>query len=248
MKSIVLKIGGSELETIAHPGSHNAADDFVARLIDAVCELHQEYAVALVHGGGKTIANWQARLGLEPRFVDGLRVTDDASLDVAEMVEHIDLLKDKIDGLNVTDNQSSVMRISSLAICRMILDHGGEPILGSLGLAPEQELLEALPPGQPQRAGGIGVERRGEPARKMLREPLVPRSQEKGIRQFPEPFQGHGGRDPIRVSNPSRRRIFQQDRGIPPLRRLPVFHQLEGAAEGLEGLVGPSRAMEHVPP
>lgn len=49
--------------------------------------------------------------------------------DVAEMIEHIELLKDKVDGLNVTDNQSSVMRISSLAVCRMILDHGGEPIL-----------------------------------------------------------------------------------------------------------------------
>ncbi|NQT13429.1 MAG: methylenetetrahydrofolate reductase [Planctomycetes bacterium] len=49
--------------------------------------------------------------------------------DVAEMIEHIDLLKDKVDGLNVTDNQSSVMRISSLAVCRLILDHGGEPIL-----------------------------------------------------------------------------------------------------------------------
>ncbi|MFC1597043.1 methylenetetrahydrofolate reductase [Planctomycetota bacterium] len=49
--------------------------------------------------------------------------------DVAEMIEHIELLKDKVDGLNVTDNQSSVMRISSLAVCRLILDHGGEPIL-----------------------------------------------------------------------------------------------------------------------
>ena len=49
--------------------------------------------------------------------------------DIAEMIEHIELLKDKIDGLNVTDNQSSVMRISSLAVCRLILDHGGEPIL-----------------------------------------------------------------------------------------------------------------------
>ena len=49
--------------------------------------------------------------------------------EISELIEHIDLLKDKVDGLNVTDNQSSVMRISSLAICRLILDHGGEPIL-----------------------------------------------------------------------------------------------------------------------
>jgi acetylglutamate kinase len=39
-----------------------------------------------VHGGGKAIARLQERLSLQPRFVDGLRVTDDESLDVAEMV------------------------------------------------------------------------------------------------------------------------------------------------------------------
>jgi acetylglutamate kinase len=86
IRPIVLKIGGSELETIACAGGDDASGDFVAGLIDALHELSQVYAVALVHGGGKTIANWQARLGLEPRFVEGLRVTDDASLDVAEMV------------------------------------------------------------------------------------------------------------------------------------------------------------------
>jgi acetylglutamate kinase len=42
--------------------------------------------LAVVHGGGKAIARLQGRLRLEPRLVDGLRVTDDASLDVAEMV------------------------------------------------------------------------------------------------------------------------------------------------------------------
>ena len=42
--------------------------------------------MALVHGGGKAIARLQERLRLEPHFVEGLRVTDDESLDVAEMV------------------------------------------------------------------------------------------------------------------------------------------------------------------
>ncbi|MEW6095129.1 MAG: methylenetetrahydrofolate reductase [bacterium] len=48
---------------------------------------------------------------------------------IEKMVEHIELLKDKVHGLNVTDNQSSVMRLSSLAACHIIKDHGGEPIL-----------------------------------------------------------------------------------------------------------------------
>jgi methylenetetrahydrofolate reductase (NADPH) len=62
-------------------------------------------------------------------FVVTAEVGPPKGTDIAEMVEHIELLKGKVDGLNVTDNQSSVMRISSLAVCRMIKDHGGEPIL-----------------------------------------------------------------------------------------------------------------------
>ncbi len=62
-------------------------------------------------------------------FVVTAEVGPPKGTDVSELVHHIELLKDKVDGLNVTDNQSSVMRISSLAVCRMILDHGGEPIL-----------------------------------------------------------------------------------------------------------------------
>ena len=40
----------------------------------------------LVHGGGNEVAAWSERLGLTPRFHDGLRVTDPATLDVAVAV------------------------------------------------------------------------------------------------------------------------------------------------------------------
>ncbi|MCL4491019.1 MAG: methylenetetrahydrofolate reductase [Nitrospirae bacterium] len=49
--------------------------------------------------------------------------------DIKEMLHHIELLKDKVDALNVTDNQSAVMRICSLAVCKLCLEHGVEPIL-----------------------------------------------------------------------------------------------------------------------
>jgi 5,10-methylenetetrahydrofolate reductase len=45
------------------------------------------------------------------------------------MLHNIDLLKGKIDAANVTDNQSAVMRISSLPVCKIALDKGIEPIL-----------------------------------------------------------------------------------------------------------------------
>lgn len=49
--------------------------------------------------------------------------------DLEKMYEHIDLLKDKVDALNVTDHQSSVMRFPSIGGCLAILERGGTPIL-----------------------------------------------------------------------------------------------------------------------
>lgn len=40
----------------------------------------------IVHGGGKEISKWVGLLGKEPRFVQGLRVTDADTMEVAEMV------------------------------------------------------------------------------------------------------------------------------------------------------------------
>lgn len=50
-------------------------------------------------------------------------------VDTERMLQHIDFLKDRVDGLNMTDNQSSVMRLSPLAGCKLILERGGCPIL-----------------------------------------------------------------------------------------------------------------------
>jgi 5,10-methylenetetrahydrofolate reductase len=49
--------------------------------------------------------------------------------DTSEMVDLIELLKDKVDAINVTDHQSSVMRFPSLGGCLLVKERGGEPIL-----------------------------------------------------------------------------------------------------------------------
>ncbi len=49
--------------------------------------------------------------------------------DNSEMVEHIDLFKDKVDAINITDNQSSVMRFPSIGGCLLVKERGGAPIL-----------------------------------------------------------------------------------------------------------------------
>ncbi len=45
------------------------------------------------------------------------------------MHHHIDVIKDRVDGMNVTDHQSSVMRFPSIGGCLAIREAGGEPIL-----------------------------------------------------------------------------------------------------------------------
>ncbi len=50
-------------------------------------------------------------------------------VDVSEMIHHVDILKDKVDAINVTDHQSSVMRFPSLGGCLLVKELGGEPIL-----------------------------------------------------------------------------------------------------------------------
>ena len=72
----LIKIGGAELEN----------GPILGTLVDALVPLLQQKPMVIVHGGGSDIARLQERLGLEPCFVDGLRVTDNACMDVAEMV------------------------------------------------------------------------------------------------------------------------------------------------------------------
>ena len=63
------------------------------------------------------------------KFVITSEVAPPKGTSLEKMLHHIDLLKDKVDALNVTDHQSSVMRFPSLGGCLAIKEHGGEPIL-----------------------------------------------------------------------------------------------------------------------
>jgi len=62
-------------------------------------------------------------------FVITTEIGPPKGADVSEMVHHIDLLKDKVDAINVTDHQSSVMRFPSLGGCLLVKECGGEPIM-----------------------------------------------------------------------------------------------------------------------
>lgn len=62
-------------------------------------------------------------------FVVTSEVAPPKGTNLDTLTHHVDLLKDMVHGINVTDHQSSVMRYPSLGGCLLICEHGGEPIL-----------------------------------------------------------------------------------------------------------------------
>lgn len=73
-KVIVIKIGGATL------GSHDTTIE------DIVSLQQQGKALVVVHGGGKVITNWLEQRGISTRFINGERVTDEATLEVVVSV------------------------------------------------------------------------------------------------------------------------------------------------------------------
>ncbi|MBO4477443.1 MAG: acetylglutamate kinase [Lachnospiraceae bacterium] len=76
-KVIVVKYGGSAM-----------ADEELQKNVikDVVLLKLVGFKPIIVHGGGKAISKWVEKAGMEPRFVNGLRVTDAATMEIAEMV------------------------------------------------------------------------------------------------------------------------------------------------------------------
>jgi len=64
----------------------------------------------------------------EKKFVVTGEVGPPKGTDLKEVIEDSLLIKDRVDAINVTDLQSSVMRVGSLAACKLLIDHGIEPI------------------------------------------------------------------------------------------------------------------------
>ncbi len=76
-KIIVVKYGGSAM-----------ADEELKRKViaDVVLLKLVGFKPIIVHGGGKEISRWVQKVGMKPQFVNGLRVTDTETMELAEMV------------------------------------------------------------------------------------------------------------------------------------------------------------------
>ncbi len=76
-KIIVVKYGGSAMSN----------EELQKNVIKDVTLLKLVgFKPIIVHGGGKEISRWVGKVGKEPQFVNGLRVTDGETMEIAEMV------------------------------------------------------------------------------------------------------------------------------------------------------------------
>ncbi|HUY97716.1 MAG TPA: acetylglutamate kinase [Verrucomicrobiae bacterium] len=150
--TLVIKLGGSAMEDVP-------ARDRV--LADVVLLRFVGMRPVLVHGGGPAISQLSRELGLEPRFVDGLRVTDARTMEIAKMVlagkitpdlvAAIHRLGGRAMGLSGEDGPTLLVRphrrSQSLELgfvgevaevnpepLRALLDQGIIPVVASLGL------------------------------------------------------------------------------------------------------------------
>ena len=73
---ILIKLGGTLLED-----AHSRAD-----LAAQLARVSRDHSLVVVHGGGKQVTNYLAERGVESRFVNGLRVSDEAVIDAVTKV------------------------------------------------------------------------------------------------------------------------------------------------------------------
>ena len=62
------------------------------------------------------------------KFVVSAEVGPPKGVDIQEMLETVELMRGRVDAINVTDQQSSAMRLGSLATCRLLKEKGLESV------------------------------------------------------------------------------------------------------------------------
>ena len=113
-KIIVVKYGGSAM-----------VDEELKRKViqDVVLLKLVGFKPIIVHGGGKEISKWVEKSGMTPEFKNGLRVTDEPTMEIAEMV------------LNKV-NKSLVSMIEQLGVIAQVVNSMasmmGDGILGAI--------------------------------------------------------------------------------------------------------------------
>jgi len=155
-KVIVVKLGGAAL------GSHSTTSEDIVEL------QRQGKSLVVVHGGGKLITEWLVKQGITSRFVQGERVTDQATLEVVisvlaglvnkEIVATINSLGGRAAGLSGVDGALiegsigdkekgyvGVVAKVNTTLLKVLLQSAFIPIIAPVGLHTFDRLGNALP-------------------------------------------------------------------------------------------------------
>jgi acetylglutamate kinase len=132
----VIKLGGSVMEE---------PEALRALLVDIVFMQTVGMRPVVVHGGGKAISVAMERAGLEPRFVQGRRYTDEATLEIAARVLAEEINTDMVRHINKFGGRASGLHhktIQCLYGRRLTLpdENGGAIDLGRVGEVNEVEV------------------------------------------------------------------------------------------------------------
>jgi acetylglutamate kinase len=137
-KTLVIKYGGAAMEQ-AELKEQFAQDVLLLRLVG--------FRPVIVHGGGPQIGALMKRLGKEPRFVGGMRVTDEETIEVVEMVLVGRINKEIVGMINLHGGRAVGLsgKDGSLLRARKRLHRTPEGELADIGLVGEVESVNPEP-------------------------------------------------------------------------------------------------------
>lgn len=140
-KTIVIKYGG-----------HAMGDDSLADMFARDVVLMKQVGInpVVVHGGGPQIGKMLTRLKIQSSFIDGLRVTDRATVDIVEMVLSGSINKQIVTAINeaggtaigISGKDGSLIRARKLRRKKKESDSNIEKVL-DLGFVGEPETVDA---------------------------------------------------------------------------------------------------------
>ena len=134
-KTVVIKFGGNAM---TDPELHESfARDVVLMKLVGMNPI-------VVHGGGPQIGQLLNRLGIESRFVGGMRVTDEETVDVVEMVLGASVNKEIVDSIHRNGGRAVGItgKDGELVRARALTDHLSEEGAEDIGLVGEVESID----------------------------------------------------------------------------------------------------------
>ncbi len=140
-KTIVIKYGGAAM-TESHLKRQFAEDIVLMKYVG----MHP----VIVHGGGPQISGMMKRLGLEPKFVEGVRVTDPETMSVVEMVLAGTVNKEIVTLINQMGGRGVGLTGKDGGLIKARRLRGKEETMGQVGevASVDAEILEILDEGR----------------------------------------------------------------------------------------------------